>query len=44
MCGEYYHLGDEIYVRERIFRNGDVLYLYQGKLCGREDVTNDGRH
>ena len=39
---EHYHLGDEIYVRERIAA-GDVFGIYiEGKLCGFIGCHNDG--
>ena len=39
---EHYHLGDEIYVRERITA-GDVFGIYiEGKLCGFIGCHNDG--
>ena len=39
---EHYHLGDEVYVRERIAA-GDVFGIYiEGKLCGFIGCHNDG--
>lgn len=42
LCGEHYHLGDEIYVRERITA-GDVFGIYiEESSVVLSDATNDG--